>query len=187
MLWGINNKYITWIRETNQKNAPAFYQKLYDLVDLSIKCGMMFRPEELDKFISDAGINTITGVKKPETTTALEERIKELEEENERLSKEYEELKGIKMIKDTPLDGIEADSKVGLTEVLKLMENDGANFEKSKNKTIGAKALKMMTGRSASACKQIFSNPLSPTYPQHKKKIAELNGYLKTLGMKTLL
>ena len=118
--------------------------------------------------------------------TAYETRIKELEAENERLSKENEELKEIKKIMDTPLDGIEAYSKVGLTEVLKLMENDGANFEKSNNKTIAAKALMMMTGRSESACKQIFSSPLSTTYSGHKKKISELNGYLKALGMKTL-
>ena len=130
---------------------------------------------------------------------ALEERIKELEEEieklksenqklkaeNELLSKENEELKEIKKVWDTPLDGIEADSKVGLTEILKLMENDGANFNKHNNKSIAAKALKMMTGRSESACKQIFSSPLSPTYPGHKDKILELNGYLKELGMKT--
>ncbi|HAE23783.1 MAG TPA: hypothetical protein DCG33_00440 [Prevotellaceae bacterium] len=119
--------------------------------------------------------------------SSLEERIKELEEENERLSKENEELKEIKMIMDTPLDAIEADSKVGLTEILKLMVNDGANFAKHNNKTIASKALKMMTGRSESACKQIFSSPLSPTYSGHKNKISELNGYLKALGMKTLL
>ena len=88
---------------------------------------------------------------------------------------------------NTPLDAIEADSKVGLTEILKLMAQDGANFDKHNNKTIAVKALKMMTGRSESACKQIFSSPLSPTYPQHKKKIEELNGYLETLGMGTLL
>ena len=116
-----------------------------------------------------------------------EARIKELEEENKRLSKEIEELKGIKEITEIPLDGIEADSKVGLTEILKLMENDGANFAKHNNKTIASKALKMMTGRSESACKQIFSSPLSTTYSGHKNKISELNGYLKALGMKTLL
>lgn len=117
----------------------------------------------------------------------LSEKNKQLEEENGQLSKENEELKEIKMIMDTPLDAIEADSKVGLTEILKLMENDGANFVKHNNKTIAAKALKMMTGRSESACKQIFSSPLSPTYSGHKNKISELNGYLKALGMKTLL
>jgi hypothetical protein len=114
-------------------------------------------------------------------------RIKELEAENEQLKERNKELEKIKAIMDTPLDGIEADSKVGLTLIMKLMMNDGANFEKSKNKTVAAKALKMMTGRSESACKQIFSTPLSPTYPRHQNKIAELNGYLKALGMKTLL
>ncbi|MBO4500588.1 MAG: hypothetical protein J5732_10120 [Bacteroidaceae bacterium] len=117
----------------------------------------------------------------------LETRIAELEEENERLKEKIKELEEFKQLLDTPLDAIEADSKVGLTEILKLMENDGANFTKSKNKTIAAKALKMMTGRSDSACKQIFSVPLSPTYSGHKKKISELNGYLEALGMKTLL
>ena len=73
--------------------------------------------------------------------SSLEERIKELEEENERLSKENEELKEIM---NTPLDAIEADSKVGLTEILKLMAQDGANFDKHNNKTIAVKALKMM-------------------------------------------
>ena len=88
ILQHINNKYITWKRELNPKNEPAFYQKLYDYVDLSIKCGMMFRPEELDKFISDAGINTITGVKNPETTAAFEARIKVLEAENGKLKEQ---------------------------------------------------------------------------------------------------
>ena len=88
ILQHINNKYITWKRELNPKNEPAFYQKLYDYVDLSIKCGMMFRPEELDKFISDAENNTITDVKKSETTAALEARIKVLEAENGKLKEQ---------------------------------------------------------------------------------------------------
>jgi predicted RNase H-like nuclease (RuvC/YqgF family) len=157
--------------------------------------------EDIDKAISDAESNMVPDEKSSETIAALEERIKELEAEiekqksenkklkaeNERLSKENDELKEIKMIMGTPLDAIEADSKVGLTEILKLMVNDGANFAKHNNKTIASKALKMMTGRSESACKQIFSSPLSPTYSGHKNKISELNGYLKALGMKTLL
>lgn len=118
-------------------------------------------------------------------TAQLQTRIKELEEEKEQLRKENEELKEYKALMDTPLDGIEADSKVGLAIIMKLMKNDGANFEKSKNKMIGAQAMKMMTGRSESACKQIFSVPLSKNY--HAKKIYELNGYLQELGMKTLL
>ena len=216
----IDTKYIKWVNETKPKSEPALYYELIKDVNLSLDCGMIIKPEELDKFISDAENNTITDVKKSETTAALEARInelkeenrklkeqgtqvippvhnedtaslrqliKELKEENERLCKEKDELKEIKMIMDTPLDGIEADSKVGLTVILKLMENDGANFVKHNNKTIAVKALKMMTGRSESACKQIFSSPLSPTYPQHKIKIAELNEYLKTLGMKTLI
>lgn len=216
----INNKYIKWKRDTNPKSEPALYQKIIKEVNLSIACGVMIKPEDIDQILSDAGDNIITDVKKSETTAALEARInelkeenrklkeqgtqvippvhnedtaslrqliKELKEENERLCKEKDELKEIKMIMDTPLDGIEADSKVGLTVILKLMENDGANFVKHNNKTIAVKALKMMTGRSESACKQIFSSPLSPTYPQHKIKIAELNEYLKTLGMKTLI
>ena len=129
-----------------------------------------------------------SNVNQPETDIApLKKRIEELEEENERLKEKVKELEVSKQLLDTPLDAIEADSKVGLTEILKLMKNDGANFTKSKNKTIAAKALKMMTGRSDSACKQIFSVPLSPTYSGHKKKISELNGYLEALGMKTLL
>lgn len=88
ILQHINNKYITWKRELNPQNEPAFYQKLYDYVDLSIKCGMMFRPEELDKFISDAENNTITDVKKSETTAALEARIKVLEAENGKLKEQ---------------------------------------------------------------------------------------------------
>ncbi len=157
--------------------------------------------EDIDKAISDAENNTVPDEKSSETIAALEEHIKELEDEiekkksenkelkaeNESLCKDIEELKEIKKIMDTPLDGIEAYSKVGLTEILKLMENDGANFEKSNNKTIAAKALMMMTGRSESACKQIFSSPLSPTYSGHKNKISELNGYLQALGMNTLL
>lgn len=78
ILQHINNKYVTWKRETRPKNEPAFYQKLYDNVGLSIKCGMMIRPEELDKFISDAENNTITDVKKSETTDDPEENIEEL-------------------------------------------------------------------------------------------------------------
>ena len=129
--------------------------------------------------------NSTTDEKKSETTTALEQRIKELESEIETLRKENEELKEIKSMMDTPLDDIEADSKVGLTVILKLMEKDGANFEKSKNKTTAMKALKMMTGRSESACKQIFSVPLSLAY--HKRKINEMNDYLNALGMETQL
>ena len=129
--------------------------------------------------------NSTTDEKKSETTTALEQRIKELESEIETLRKENEELKEIKSMMDTPLDDIEADSKVGLTVILKLMEKDGANFEKSKNKTTAMKALKMMTGRSESACKQIFSVPLSLAY--HKRKINEMNDYLNALGMETRL
>lgn len=108
ILQHINNKYITWKRELNPKNEPSFYQKLYDYVDLSIKCGMMFRPEELDKFISDAGINTITGVKNPETTAAFEERIKELEEKNKRLNSENKELKEQLTQKPTAVENTEA-------------------------------------------------------------------------------
>ena len=161
-------------------------------------------PEKVDKLLDDIDdeisrkynpeathIESETGISEKDKNdvdlTAYETRIMELEAENERLSKENEELKEIKKIMDTPLDGIEADSKVGLTEILKLMENDGADFIKHNNKTIAAKALKMMTGRSESACKQIFSSPLSPTYSGHKNKISELNGYLQALGMKTLL
>lgn len=135
--------------------------------------------------ISNVEKNSSTDEKKSETTTALEQRIKELESEIETLRKENEELKEIKSMMDTPLDDIEADSKVGLTVILKLMEKDGANFEKSKNKTIAMKALKMMTGRSESACKQIFSVPLSLAY--HKRKINEMNDYLNALGMETQL
>lgn len=124
---------------------------------------------------------------KSERNNNLEARNKELEEENRLLREKNEQLADIKNLFDTPLDGFEADSKVGLTLIMKLMKNDGADFEKSNNKTIAAKALKMMTGRSESACKQIFSVPLSPTYSGHKKKITELNGYLETLGMKTRL
>lgn len=91
ILQHINNKYVTWKRETRPKNEPAFYQKLYDNVGLSIKCGMMIRPEELDKFISDAENNTITDVKKSETTAALEARIKDLVEENEKLKEQTEQ------------------------------------------------------------------------------------------------
>ena len=122
-----------------------------------------------------------------ETLKTMDLIITELKKENEGLKKQIKELEEYKQMLDTPLDGIEADSKVGLTLIMKLMKNDGADFEKSKNKTIAAKALKMMTGRSESACKQIFSVPLSPTYSGHKKKITELNSYLETLGMKTRL
>lgn len=141
--------------------------------------------ESLYTPISNEEKNSSTDEKKSETTTALEQRIKELESEIETLRKENEELKEIKSMMDTPLDDIEADSKVGLTVILKLMEKDGANFEKSKNKTTAMKALKMMTGRSESACKQIFSVPLSLAY--HKRKINEMNDYLNALGMETRL
>ena len=140
--------------------------------------------EEFEKKLSKTE-NSTTNDNNTVQAEDLKARIKELEEENEQLRKENEELKEYKALMDTPLDGIEADSKVGLAIIKKLMKNDGANFEKSKNKTIGAQALKMMTGRSESACKQIFSVPLSKSY--HAKKICELNGYLQELGMKTLL
>lgn len=159
---------------------PEIVDKMLDDIDDEIS--RKYNPEathvESETGISEKDKNDVD-------LTAYETRIKELEAENERLSKENEELKEIKKVWDTPLDGIEADSKVGLTEILKLMENDGANFNKHNNKSIAAKALKMMTGRSESACKQIFSSPLSPTYSGHKDKILELNGYLKELGMKT--
>ena len=134
---------------------------------------------------SSSSVEGIDNLKK--TLKEMDLIIMELKKENEGLKEKIKELEEYKQLLDTPLDAIEADSKVGLTEILKLMEKDGANFEKSKNKTIAAKALKMMTGRSESACKQIFSSPLSRTYQPHQKKIAELNNYLKTLGMETLL
>ena len=151
------------------------------------KMGLKWKPLYADYDLSDNDDdqNLLEEVDNNNETEQLQARIKELEEENEQLRKENEELKEYKALMDTPLDGIEADSKVGLAIIKELMKNDGANFEKSKNKTIGAQALKMMTGRSESACKQIFSVPLSKNY--HAKKICELNGYLQELGMKTLL
>ena len=188
--FGDQKKILDCIDDTIYRTRFFDGYEVIEKIRFDLECGILItvskESDGIEKKISDAEIK-ITAEKNTEKIAALEARIKELEAENERLSKENEELKEIKMIMDTPLDAIEADSKVGLTEILKLMVKDGANFEKSNNKTIGAKALKMMTGRSESACKQIFSSPLSPTYPQHKKKIAELNDYLKTLGMKTLL
>lgn len=115
-----------------------------------------------------------------ESIAKLKERILELEAENRQLKDMVEML-------NTDLGDFEADSKIGLTLVMELMKNDGANFEKSKNKTIATKALCMMTGRSGSLCKSMFSNPLSKTYPPHKKKIEELNALLERLGMNTHL
>jgi len=82
MLQYINNKYTIWKRETRPKSEPAHLHELFALVSLSLDCGMIIRPEELDKFLSDAENNTITDVKKSETISALEARIKELEAEN---------------------------------------------------------------------------------------------------------
>lgn len=146
--------------------------------------------EERKKKVGEKTESSQSVEEKDQLKKTLKEKdliIMELKKENEGLKEQVKEFEEIKQLWDTPLDGIEAGSKVGLTEILKLMENDGANFEKSNNKTIAAKALMMMTGRSESACKQIFSSPLSTTYSGHKKKISELNGYLKALGMKTLL
>lgn len=78
----IDTKYIKWVNETKPKSEPALYYELIKDVNLSLDCGMIIKPEELDKFISDAENNTITDVKKSETTDALEARIKELEAEN---------------------------------------------------------------------------------------------------------
>ncbi len=78
----IDTKYIKWVNETKPKSEPALYYELIKDVNLSLDCGMIIKPEELDKFISDAENNTITDVKKSETTAALEARIKELEAEN---------------------------------------------------------------------------------------------------------
>ena len=161
---------------------PEKVDKMLDDIDKELSCKYTLEATQ-----ATSETEVVEKKKHDVDLTPYKARIKELEEENERLSKENEELKEIKMIMDTPLDGIEADSKVGLTLIMKLMKNDGADFEKSKNKTVAAKALKMMTGRSESACKQIFSVPLSPTYSGHKKKITELNDYLKKLGMKTQL
>jgi len=113
--------------------------------------------------------------------------IKKLKADKKQLESTTETLKSTIELLKADLGTIEADSKVGLTVILKLMENDGANFKKYGNKKVAAEALKMMTGRSESACKAIFSDPLSPTYPKHKEKISELNGLLKKLGMKTIL
>lgn len=78
----IDTKYIKWVNETKPQSEPALYYELIKDVNLSLDCGMIIKPEELDKFISDAENNTITDVKKSETTAALEARIKELEAEN---------------------------------------------------------------------------------------------------------
>ena len=205
----INETLMDYYR-ANYNNLPYWVNDALDAIKnirFDLECGILIKnePETVDfnKSMDDFKNNKLTSEEINELllnaetinfssdnikpTTALEQRVKKLEEENERLKEKVKELEEFKQLLDTPLDAIEADSKVGLTEILKLMENDGANFTKSKNKTIAAKALKMMTGRSDSACKQIFSVPLSPTYSGHKKKISELNGYLEALGMKTLL
>ena len=84
----INNKYTIWKRETRPKSEPAHLHELFALVSLSLDCGMIIRPEELDKFFSDAENNIITDVKKSETTAALEAHIKVLEAENGKLKEQ---------------------------------------------------------------------------------------------------
>ena len=87
----INNKHIKWKRDTNPKSEPALYHKIIKEVNLSIACGVMIKHEDIDQFLSDAGNNTITDVKKSETTAALEARIKDLVEENEKLKEQTEQ------------------------------------------------------------------------------------------------
>ena len=183
--------YVTDSLSTDEENVWKEMEEVLQLIEpgYSVFNPRVFQPmteEDIDKAISEAEGKTIDG-NNSEQIAVLKAHIKQLEDENEQLKERNKELEEIKAIMDTPLDDIEADSKVGLTEILKLMKNDGANFDKSRSKTIATKALKMMTGRSESACKQIFSSKLSATYPRHQNKIAELNGYLKALGMKTLL
>lgn len=119
----------------------------------------------------------------PDNTKSEEE----LKKENSELRSEVEKLRGDISVLNENLGSIDAASKIGLAFIIKLLEKDGAIFNKSGNKVIGAKVLKMLTGRSESACKAIFSDPLSTNYPPHKQIIKELNEYLSKLGVNTHL
>ena len=128
-------------------------------------------------------VNEELSEKEPDNRLSEEQ----LKNENSELKKKIEELQNTIVVQNENLGSIDAASKIGLTFIMKLMENDGADFNKSGNKAIGAKVLKMLTGRSESACKAIFSDPLSPNYPPHRQIINELNQHLSKLGVKTLL
>lgn len=134
MLQYINNKYTIWKRETRPKSEPAHLHELFALVSLSLDCGMIIRPEELDKFLSDAENNTITDVKKSETISALEARIKELVEENEKLNSENKELKEQQPI-ENPAEGDVESLKQRIAElegkIADLEEREGIDAPKA--------------------------------------------------------
>ena len=143
--------------------------------------------KRIPEALSIIGAHIYNTVKEESSEEESNNRVseEELRNENSELKKELEELRETINVLNENLGSIDAASKIGLTLIMKLMENDGADFNKSGNKVIGAKVLKMLTGRSESACKAIFSDPLSPNYPQHKHIIKDLNEYLSKLGAKT--
>lgn len=130
----IDTKYIKWVNETKPKSEPALYYELIKDVNLSLDCGMIIKPEELDKFISDAENNTITDVKKSETISALEARIKELVEENEKLNSENKELKEQQPI-ENPAEGYVESLKQRIAElegkIADLEEREGIDAPKA--------------------------------------------------------
>lgn len=111
------------------------------------------------------------------------ETVAKLREQIDKLEKENAELKETIDLLNTNLGNIDVVSKIGLTLILKLMENDGANTTIHGNKNKAAKALMMMTGKPENTCKAIFSEPLKTN--THRRDVEKLNSLLAELGMNT--
>ena len=111
------------------------------------------------------------------------ETVAKLREQIDKLEKENAELKDTIDLLNTDLGNIDVVSKIGLTLILKLMENDGANTTIHGNRKKAAKALMMMTGKPGNTCKAIFSEPLKTN--THRSDVEKLNSLLAELGMNT--
>ena len=111
------------------------------------------------------------------------ETVAKLREQIDKLEKENAELKETIDLLNTNLGNIDVVSKIGLTLILKRMENDGANTTIHGNKNKAAKALMMMTGKPENTCKAIFSEPLKTN--THRRDVEKLNSLLAELGMNT--
>ena len=145
------------------------YSEAYSLCE-QLKQGDMFMGRKRKSIAKDESMSI----------AQLKEQIKVLEDEKNQLNETIETL-------NTNLGEIDFASKIGLELIVELMKKDGANLDKHGNKVVCTKALMMMTGRSQSSCKSIYSEPLSKTNPLLKTKIEELNELLEQLGMKTRL
>lgn len=147
------------------------YSDLYKLCD-NLSSGNEYVGRPTNNHLQDDDLSADYS----ETVAKLREQIDKLESENAELKETVDLL-------NTNLGNIDVVSKIGLTLILKLMENDGANITIHGNKNKAAKALNLMTRIPENTCKAIFSEPLRPN--THRSDVERLNSLLAELGMNT--